>query len=104
MQLSFLNRGFLKQAIILHNVIDSRRSQLEDMKNAFRSTGILDFICMRPYLWDAAFPPIGALEYTPDMVLDHITFEGQDPERMKLLVDGFLREISSGTIFEKSSY
>jgi hypothetical protein len=97
MELSYVNREFLRQSIIIHNVIDSRRSQLEDIKQELRKTGILDFIAKRTYLWDAAFRTVKSLSYSAKNVLDHITFEGDEQERMKEVFEMFLLELQTGS-------
>jgi hypothetical protein len=99
MELSFVNRLFLKEAIILHNVIDCRRSQLEDIKQAFRDTGILKFMTNKPYLWDAAFASVKMFAYTPEMVLEKIEFEGEHTERLREFFSQLLQKLAQGKLY-----
>jgi len=95
-EITFHSKHLLQSVIMHYHIYDQRKSQLEDLKDSFRSTGILKFLSARPYLWESAFPRMSSLNYTAVEVLSAITFEGADVERVKGVFLRFLEQLENG--------
>lgn len=96
-QITHSNKTFLRRAIMTHDVIDCRRSSLEEMKISFRNSGILNFLKDKPYLWDAAFPPESSL-LTPQAIFKEIEFTGNqdDINQISQFFSKILEELKEG--------
>lgn len=88
----------LGEIISSNCVINSRRAQLDDLKQAFRDSGSLDFLCERRYLWGEVFPKESQQNYIPSLILDNIVYEGGSEERMKEWFTEYIESLANGMI------
>jgi len=99
--LSLDNKDWLKDALMLHHVIYSRKAQLDAIKTAFKNYGILSFAQGKEdRLCNSAFPPSESLIFSPDTVFRHIEFQGDSIESVQDMFVQLLQEI--GKLIDKS--
>ncbi|XP_035710128.1 uncharacterized protein LOC118436359 [Folsomia candida] len=89
---TYENKLLLKEVLLYNIVIDSRKSQLDDIKRGLAETGIVKFLKFRPYLWEADFPNSSLLSYSGVAILRKLEFIGQESNvtRVTNVVKGFV--------------
>jgi len=106
-EISFGNKSFLQEVLSVHYVIDVRRSQLEDIRQAFHDHGLVLFLQNREYLWDGAFPMSTKISYSPNSIKTHIVYQGSDPSAIPPIMRVFeeiIDELAGGISRSRKFY